>query len=190
MKKTIIAFLSVFTAWSVSADISLVFEYNQQTDTTTATYSGNWGTFVIEGTNLIGGNWSGMYPQGFLSLENSTSYSVDFSVPVNGGADLPWDNVTSLITGRTGDNFGFRTDTLGNIYAPAGYVAGTAISGTLVFAGSDLSELGLSPSDSGIISVGGTGNDIHLTVPEPATALSLVIGGGILGLIRRFYGRT
>jgi hypothetical protein len=26
-------------------------------------------------------------------------------------------------------------------------------------------------------------------VPEPATALSLLIGGGLLGLIRRFYGR-
>ena len=82
----------------------------------------------------------------------------------------------------------FRSD--GYIYAPEGYVAGTSISGTLVFAGSDLSELGLSPSDSGIIPVTGTGNDIHLAVPEPATALSLVIGGGLLVLIRRFYGRA
>lgn len=187
MKKTV-GILCVLLAClinSASADIYLVFEYDQQTDTTMATYSGSWNTFQIDYTNPIGGNWSVMYPDRFISFEYGTSYSMDAGVSVNDGASLPWNNVTSLITGRTGDNFGFGSDSAGNLYAPAGYVAGTAISGTLIFAGSDLTDLGLSTSDSEIISVAGVGNDIHLAVPEPATALSLAIGGGLLAIIRR-----
>lgn len=53
MQKMNLAAASLLVAlWagSASADIYLVFEYDQQADTTTATYSGSWNTFQIDFT--------------------------------------------------------------------------------------------------------------------------------------------
>jgi hypothetical protein len=162
------------------AQITLSFVYDPGTNTTTASYSGSWATFSQTG--------SGTYGSFGLIVDNRDFVNVDGDVITDQGTaalagTVPWIQNYSP-TGHSGDAFGFQVGS-SNYDAPASYIAGTNLSGQLVFADTTLADLGFDASEiaNGGSFVGG-GNTVNWTasvaaVPEPAT-YAVFFGAGAL----------
>jgi hypothetical protein len=155
------------SAATTHAAISLSI-YEQGSDVVFS-YSGSWDNWTTANTFTVfvpGG--TGLFDSDEF---NSTigSYAVD---DTTGGLFLSsgiWTNA-SFTQGdlHSGDSFGF-TGTLGEIYAPVGYSAGDALSGSMVVESATLTGLGFTPGDSGAFS--GGGNTVNFSVapiPEPS----------------------
>lgn len=168
---------------AAQAQITLNFVYNSGTDTTTATYSGSWGSYTQAAT--FSPTTTSLTSGGGNAFDGSLSgYSSSGSFT---GASLPWTSEVAI--GHTGDSFAFNCSA---IYTAAGYTAGTQIDGSLIFSGSDLSDLGFNATE---IANGGTlGSGLNLVtwsasvaaVPEPASFSAVI---GLFVLIFSTFGR-
>jgi hypothetical protein len=167
---------------SVQADVTLDFE--QQGSDVVASYSGAWTSWTTTGQlnlNNISVNANGFQA---LGAAEERFWSGAGTTKATGGA---WPTEVTTADSFTGDAFGFSTQSPGFLYAAADYTAGTPFSGSLTFNNTSITDLGLTPGDSGsFTSAGGTIN-YTVAVPEPATvsmlAASCLAAG--LGFVRR-----
>ncbi len=167
------------------ADFQLNFVYSPITGATTATFTGSWGAWG--GTNDPSPvNLGSINPTGIADFSGTNDL---LSNSAFSGAIIPW-SVNTTSSGHTGASWGFGPSI---IYAPSGYVANTVISGTVTFAGLDLTALGFDATEIANGGTIGSGNFIvHWTasspIPEPATdavCLGLVALGAVAWRIRR-----
>lgn len=190
---TLAATLAILVSFTGPADaaIFLDFNYDATLDRTTITYSGSWQTFSsVADLELSTNSVTGNQISAFAGL---TAIYYPSGQPLG---VLPMNSLTP--TSVSGDSFGFLHSPVfgATLYAPAGYVAGEDILGSLTFDGIDLEELGFT-YDSGTLSYGsgtligmGMGNDVNwvarvTTVPEPSTAAILAFGGVCLAFRHR-----
>ncbi|GAB5559340.1 MAG: hypothetical protein SynsKO_09870 [Synoicihabitans sp.] len=184
--------LAATTSFMVSvaqAQILLKFVYNSGTDTTTATYSGSWGDYT-DAEAVINSTAMSISASSFTSYGGSRGFDGTDNTSFH-GLTMPWNLETA--TGRTGDTFGFSSGaSSGFLFAEPGYTQGTSIDGSLIFSGSDLTELGFDETE---IANGGTlGSGSNLVtwsasvaaVPEPASFGALI---GLIVLVFSAFGR-
>ncbi|MBC2600309.1 hypothetical protein, partial [Puniceicoccus vermicola] len=125
---------------AATAQFTMVIEYSAITGDTTITYDGNWATYSQ--TASFGSGFPADFGPNAVYTNITGAYGYDdgaFNTP------FPWNSAT--VTATTGDPWGF--DQFG-AYAPAGYIAGTTLSGTMTLGSTDLSDLGLNPGQSGV----------------------------------------
>jgi len=169
----ILLLISLCFAPIAQAQFTLDFVYNPGTDTTTATYAGAWNTF--SGSSYNDGPLLSFSTAG-IRAQNST-YSLIVNTTLSD--PVPWTNAT--ISNHTGDSWGFNSN---YIFASFGYVAGTHLSGTLSFVGSNLAELGFDETEitnGGVLGSGAyTVTWTATAVPEPMT-YAVILGLVVLG---------
>jgi len=169
----ILLLISLCFAPIAQAQFTLDFVYNPGTDTTTATYAGAWNTF--SGSSYNDGPLLSFSTDG-IRAQNST-YSLIVNTTLSD--PVPWTNAT--ISNHTGDSWGFNSN---YIFASFGYVAGTHLSGTLSFVGSNLAELGFDETEitnGGVLGSGAyTVTWTATAVPEPMT-YAVILGLVVLG---------
>lgn len=159
-----------------AASINLVFSYDPGTTTTTATYNGSWD---MSSTNVFADNRKEITPTSFFS--NNTTYSL-----VVAGIATPYPWTASLFaTGQTGDSFAITSTFVGG--PAAGFSDSTVISGSLIFAGTDLATLGLSDGQSGSLSGAAGSVDWSVTqIPEPSTTMAIA---GLLVILMVLFSK-
>ncbi|MCF7686992.1 MAG: PEP-CTERM sorting domain-containing protein [Cephaloticoccus sp.] len=169
----ILLLVSLWLAPTARAQFTLDFVYDPGTDTTTATYAGAWNTF--SGSSYNDG------PLLSLSTDGIRAQNLTYSLILNTTLSdpVPWTNAT--ISNHTGDSWGFNAN---YIFASFGYLAGTQLSGTLTFVGSNLADLGFDEteiSNGGVLGSGAyTVTWTATAVPEPAT-YAVLLGILVLG---------
>lgn len=130
------------------------------------------------GLTMITYDWSAQLE---LSINGGEHFKVESWVD-NLGYD--YNDVTA------GDGYFFSTGDMGPFTLSVGDVV-TLHAGTMTSLKPPPADFNLGTSGNyDIFIVDDENRRINDVIPEPATALSLVLGGGVLGLIRRFYGRT
>ena len=149
--KHFISALAISLCSSTYGVIFLDFVYDPATDATTATYNGSWDTFA---ESPYGGTLGGLDRAGesFYAIGSAASFD---PLPTTMSISTPWET-NDTVTGSSGDPFGFDTD---QIYGPRDFTSGQTISGSLVFGGQDLTDLGFDADEianGGFIPLGGT----------------------------------
>lgn len=193
--KVVLLAAALFTfgplAGGADAAIFLDFNYNVQQDRSIITYSGSWDTFSANAELTY--DLNKITQNEIYALTGLAAVYIPSSNPI--GANLPLNLLTP--TSVTGDNFGFLHNAYGaSLYAPSGYTAGASIQGSMSFDGIDLEELGFTYHSgtasygTGVLSGMGPGNDVTwdvrvTTIPEPASAALLALGGMAVALRRR-----
>ena len=172
-----------------TARATIVINIEQQGSDVVASYSGSWDTW----TPLISTESASNYVSGFgnfQALQGPVSKSYMSTDPMTLSIGT-WTETFTSASSFTGDPFGFNLG--GDYFAPAGYVAGQSISGSLTFANTDIVTMGFTPDSIGVFS--GAGNTVTFSisgtgpapVPEPGTwaAAALLVGGAALARWRR-----
>ena len=179
---SVMLLVSLCLAPIIRADIALNFVYDPVSGATTATYFGSWANWT--GAIQDSGASGGISPAGIAHYGATSSY---INTSVFSGAAIPWTVNTTTPT-YSGDAWGFSS---GRVIAPSNYTANASISGSLTFAGLDLTALGFTPTEIANGGTIGSGNFIvHWSasspIPEPST-YATILGAGALGIaiIRR-----
>ncbi|HEY2049289.1 MAG TPA: PEPxxWA-CTERM sorting domain-containing protein [Caulobacteraceae bacterium] len=90
----------------------------------------------------------------------------------------------SFAAGSTGDSV-FLWGANDDLWLPAGYVSGAALSATTTYAGASLSSLGLTPGDYIYTLPTGDTLTLEVGVPEPGAWAVMLIGLGLTGAAMR-----
>ncbi len=144
---------------------AVTIAFQQQGADVVASYSGSWDTWNQSLTTGSTVNAVGNYGS-FSALGGPGPKSYMIAAPMSQSLGS-WTTVFTSASSFTGDPFGFNLG--GDYFAPLGYTAGDALSGSLTFADTDLETMGFTPGDAGVFS--GGGNTVTYTVaaiPEPS----------------------
>lgn len=160
--------LSLALAPKASAQMTLTFT---ETDgSTTLSYSGSWEIWTLAANPSVGSAYAQIFAGAIYSRPAGTD---SYSSAVAYAGDGSWSPTATTVGGvltSGSDSFSFST---GGINAPFGYSAGDPISGSVLFSGSSLSDLGLSGSSGAINMTGGvtaiSWSASVSAVPEPST---------------------
>ena len=186
IRKLYLLTLLVFTANALSASFTLNFVYIQNLDETRLEYSGSWDVDSTVDSSRSSSP-SNINRNQITNIYDST---VGYSRFDYGGFSVstPWEaNSDPIPSSVSGDNFAFSN---GSAYGPFEFSAGDLISGSMVWAGRNLTELGFLPEDinsSGSFLVGGPLGDAAVmnwstqsVIPEPASTTLIV---GLFGFV-------
>jgi hypothetical protein len=176
--RAILLLASLSLAASARADFQLDFVYDPVTGATTASYLGSWGSWA-GAVHDSPSTSAGITPGGLAHFAGTNDYLLTSTFT---GATIPW-SVNTSSSGFSGASWGFGP---GIVDAPYGYTANTVISGTIVFAGMNLTAFGFDATEIANGGTVGSGNFIvHWTasnaIPEPATSAAM-LGVSALGL--------
>lgn len=75
------------------------------------------------------------------------------------------------------------------VMVPTSYVSGSALSGSATWNNRSFDSMGITSGTYTTTYNGGADSVVLQVIPEPATALIVALGGGLLALFRRFYSR-
>jgi len=75
------------------------------------------------------------------------------------------------------------------VMVPTSYVSGSALSGSATWNNRSFDSMGIASGTYTTTYNGGADSVVLQVIPEPATALIVALGGGLLALFRRFYSR-
>lgn len=120
----------------------------------------------------------------FYSSGNTLAYSISGPSYYALGDGSAYNSFSSISA-----NTPFAINNGTQVWVGQSYVSGGAITGTNVMANKTISGIGL---DAGtyVWTMAGSGDTVTMNViPEPATAMILGLGGALIALYRRFFGR-
>jgi len=164
--------LSLVLAPQASAQMTLTF--TETNGTAVLTYSGSWDNWspIANGTGL----YHRLTQSEFWNLTDTYSYNSSGTYT----SQFPW--TTATVTAVSGDNVGIDGDYR---FAPANYISGTQINGSMTFGDTTLTGLGMTAGTSGSITMFGDHSPIAWTasaaaIPEPST-YAVLCGLVVLG---------
>ncbi len=172
---TVRADILTFTMNNVGSDVVATISGSVNTDALTVhqiNYTDSGAVWAAQGVLAVGSEHSLWRWTGFASETSSFGSGVYYK------ADSSTDDYASV-------NFLQLS-----LYLPKDYVSGSALSGTSTW--NDVSvdaPLYIVPGTYTMTYNGGADSIVVNVIPEPATALIVALGGGLLALFRRFYSR-